>query len=60
MRVHSKKKLLSLLAATMVLGVGLVGCSGAGNDGNADSTAKTENVYKEKYNPEVTISTVWG
>lgn len=58
-----KRSSLSVLAVTMVASVGLMGCSGRGAESeNESATAPitTENVYKEKYDPEVTISTVWG
>lgn len=56
-----KRSSLSVLALTMVISAGLIGCSGKDSgESNASAPATTENVYKEKYDPEVTISTVWG
>lgn len=56
-----KRSSLAVLALTMVISAGLIGCSGKDSgENNASAPANTENVYKEKYDPEVTISTVWG
>lgn len=58
-----KRSTLSVLAVTMAASVGLMGCSGRGAENTNDSATApvtAENVYKEKYDPEVTISTVWG
>ncbi|WP_160033106.1 sugar ABC transporter [Paenibacillus sp. An7] len=56
-----KTSSLAVLALTMVISAGLMGCSGKDSgDSNASVPANTENVYKEKYDPEVTISTAWG
>lgn len=46
----------------------VVGCSGSGKSGEGETPAgaaggepaKADNEYKEKYDPPVTISTVWG
>ncbi|MDO7907916.1 extracellular solute-binding protein [Paenibacillus sp. JX-17] len=59
MKLSSKKGWLSMLALSVVLTGSLAGCSG-GSGESKTATVKTENVYKEKYDPEVTISTVWG
>ncbi|MBD7967113.1 type 2 periplasmic-binding domain-containing protein [Paenibacillus gallinarum] len=56
-----KTSSLAVLALTMVISAGLMGCSGKDSgDSNTSAPANTENVYKEKYDPEVTISTAWG
>ncbi|WP_454190486.1 sugar ABC transporter [Paenibacillus sp. Marseille-Q7038] len=56
-----KSSSLAVLALTMVISAGLMGCSGKeSGDSNSSAPANTENVYKEKYDPEVTISTAWG
>lgn len=61
MALPFKRSSLTALAITMVLSAGLIGCSSKGSgDSNASAPVNTENVYKEKYDPEVTISTVWG
>lgn len=53
---------MSLLATTLCLTVVLAGCSGGsgGGDNAASNTTGTENEYKEKYDPPVTITTAWG
>ena len=63
MRANStKKRWLSLLATTTCLAVVLAGCGGGNgsSDSASSSSSATQNEYKEKYDPEVTISTVWG
>lgn len=56
-----KTSSLAVLALTMVISAGLMGCSSKDSgDSNTSAPANTENVYKEKYDPEVTISTAWG
>ncbi|OWR29926.1 sugar ABC transporter [Saccharibacillus sp. O23] len=62
MKAISGKRWLPLLAASAMLATTLAGCSGGGkSEENAASTAPSvENVYKEKYDPPVTISTAWG
>lgn len=63
MRAQStKKRFLTLLATTLSLTVVLAGCSGGsgGGDSATPSTPGTQNEYKEKYDPEVTITTAWG
>ncbi|WP_138495013.1 extracellular solute-binding protein [Paenibacillus pinistramenti] len=63
MRSKTKKRWISLLALTVVMTGVLAGCGGGNNsnEGSAPSaSASTENVYKEKYDPEVTITTAWG
>ncbi|MCG7377047.1 extracellular solute-binding protein [Paenibacillus sp. ACRSA] len=62
MRAQStKKKFLSLLATTLSLTVVLAGCSGgSAEESAAPSTSGVQNEYKEKYDPEVTITTAWG
>ncbi|MGN7412121.1 sugar ABC transporter [Paenibacillus sp. SAF-068] len=63
MRAQStKKRFLTLLATTLSLTVVLAGCSGDSGSGNSatPSTSGTQNEYKEKYDPEVTITTAWG
>lgn len=66
-RSMKRKKLLPLLGMSVILAGGIAGCSGNNNaggnnaSGNAANTpATTENAYKDKYDPEVTITTVWG
>lgn len=59
----SQRRLLSTLAASLLLVGSLAACSGG--DSQPQEAAKpvepkSENVYKEKYDPEVTITTVWG
>ncbi len=62
MKAISGKRWLPLLAAGAMLATTLAGCSGGGKtEENAASKApNVENVYKEKYDPPVTISTAWG
>lgn len=63
MRAQStKKRFLTLLATTLSLTVVLAGCSGGsgGGDSATPSTSGTQNEYKEKYDPAVTITTAWG
>ncbi|MGE7824565.1 sugar ABC transporter [Paenibacillus sp. NPDC093718] len=59
-----RKKWFPILAASLLLAGSLAGCSGGGESkpeaGQQPAESKTENVYKEKYDPEVTITTVWG
>lgn len=58
-----KMKWFPILAATLLLAGSLVGCSSSKSKSEAGQQSvepKTENVYKEKYDPEVTITTVWG
>lgn len=68
MKAFTKKGLL--LAAACMMSVSLLGaCGKADNNGNNEGTntggnlggtTTNENVYKDKYDPPVTISTVWG
>lgn len=58
-----RKKWFPILAASLLLAGSLAGCSGSEPKPEAaqqPAESKTENVYKEKYDPEVTITTVWG
>lgn len=58
-----KMKWFPILGATLLLAGSLVGCSSGKSKseaGQQSAEPKTENVYKEKYDPEVTITTVWG
>ncbi|MEC0254736.1 type 2 periplasmic-binding domain-containing protein [Paenibacillus lautus] len=58
-----RKKWFPILAASLLLAGSLAGCSGREPKPEAaqqPAESKTENVYKEKYDPEVTITTVWG
>ncbi|MFE9275296.1 sugar ABC transporter [Paenibacillus glucanolyticus] len=59
-----KNWLLPTLAASILLAGTLAGCSGGGSEPKSEAAQpaepKTENVYKDKYDPEVTITTVWG
>ncbi|MCM3261751.1 extracellular solute-binding protein [Paenibacillus lautus] len=59
-----RKKWFPILAASLLLAGSLAGCSGGEPKPEAAqqpaAESKTENVYKEKYDPEVTITTVWG
>ncbi|MCI1772483.1 MAG: extracellular solute-binding protein [Paenibacillus lautus] len=58
-----RKKWFPILAASLLLAGSLAGCSGGEPKPEAaqqPAASKTENVYKEKYDPEVTITTVWG
>ncbi|RAR44111.1 extracellular solute-binding protein [Paenibacillus sp. MDMC362] len=58
-----KKKWFPILAASLLLAGSLAGCSGGEPKPEAaqqPTESKTENVYKDKYDPEVTITTVWG
>lgn len=58
-----RKKWFPILAASLLLAGSLAGCSGGEPKSEAaqqPAESKTENVYKEKYDPEVTITTVWG
>nr|WP_154893651.1 extracellular solute-binding protein [Paenibacillus xylanexedens] len=62
MRAKStKKRWLPLLATTTCLAVILTACGGgSGGESAGSSTSAIENEYKEKYDPEVTITTAWG
>ncbi|OWA33423.1 sugar ABC transporter [Saccharibacillus sp. O16] len=62
MKAISGKRWLPLLAAGAMLATTLAGCSGGGKtaEGTASTTPSVENVYKEKYDPPVTITTAWG
>lgn len=62
MKAISGKRWLPLLAAGAMLATTLAGCSGGGKtaEGTASTAPSVENVYKEKYDPPVTISTAWG
>ncbi|WP_194540889.1 extracellular solute-binding protein [Paenibacillus sp. JZ16] len=58
-----RKKWFPILAASLLLAGSLAGCSGSEPKPEAaqqPAESKTENVYKDKYEPEVTITTVWG
>lgn len=58
-----RKKWFPILAASLLLAGSLAGCSGGEPKPEAaqqPAASKTENVYREKYDPEVTITTVWG
>lgn len=58
-----RKKSFPILAASLLLAGSLAGCSGSEPKPEAaqqPAESKTENVYKDKYDPEVTITTVWG
>jgi len=64
MSTPKRKKWLPLLCMSALLAGTIAGCSGSneatdGSEG-ANAASNTENVYKEKYDPEVTITTVWG
>lgn len=73
MSAMKRKKWLPLLCMSMLLAGSLAGCSGnnaanstdtAGDQAAGGTTTNTasnpENAYKDKYDPEVTITTVWG
>ena len=62
MKAISGKRWLPLLAAGAMLATTLAGCSGGGKteESAAGSAPSVENVYKEKYDPPVTLSTAWG
>jgi putative aldouronate transport system substrate-binding protein len=55
---------LTLLAVTTALALMLTGCGGGksnSNDSKSEASKPTvENQYKDKYEPEVTITTAWG
>ncbi|WP_339221605.1 sugar ABC transporter [Paenibacillus sp. FSL W7-1332] len=58
-----RKKWFPILAASLLLAGSLAGCSGSEpkpESAQQPAESKTENVYKDKYDPEVTITTVWG
>lgn len=58
-----RKKWFPILAASLLFAGSLAGCSGSEPKPEAaqqPAESKTENVYKDKYDPEVTITTVWG
>ena len=58
-----RKKWFPILVASLLLAGSLAGCSGSEPKPEAaqrPAESKTENVYKDKYDPEVTITTVWG
>ncbi|OAB45789.1 extracellular solute-binding protein [Paenibacillus antarcticus] len=65
MRTGSKKSLLLSICMMTVVGI-VAGCSGSsGNKENAQGTAPietttSENAYKDKYDPPISITTVWG
>ncbi|NGZ77026.1 type 2 periplasmic-binding domain-containing protein [Saccharibacillus alkalitolerans] len=62
MKAKSGKRWLPLVAAGVMLASTLAGCSGGGKTEESSTSASpsVENVYKEKYDPPVTISTAWG
>ncbi|MUG68181.1 extracellular solute-binding protein [Paenibacillus campinasensis] len=60
-----RKGWLQLLAVSILLAGSLAGCAGGGSGSGGEEGAAPEenqpvNAYKEKYEPEVTITTVWG
>lgn len=70
MKAFTKKGVLLAVACMMLISL-LGACGKADNNGNnagtnnggandAGETAETGNVYKDKYDPPVTITTVWG
>jgi putative aldouronate transport system substrate-binding protein len=70
MKIFSRKGVLQLACLILVF-IALVGCGnntgGNGNEANSENKSgenspqeSTENVYKEKYDPPVTVTTVWG
>lgn len=75
MNIMKRKKWLPLLCMIVLMAGSLVGCSGnhAANGNQPTDASKSttgamsintasnsDNAYKEKYDPEVTITTVWG
>ncbi|WP_379129014.1 sugar ABC transporter [Paenibacillus sp. sgz500958] len=68
MSAMNRKKWLPLLCMSVLLAGSIAGCSGnnestannAAGEPSATAAAETENAYKDKYDPEVTITTVWG
>lgn len=65
MKAYSHKGLLLMISMIIILTV-FAGCSGTSDKTNekeaetSTPTESTEAVYKDKYDPPVTISTVWG
>ncbi|CAM4329290.1 type 2 periplasmic-binding domain-containing protein [Paenibacillus tarimensis] len=64
MKTKASKTWLTMLTLTVILSL-LAACSNSsntnsGNAGTSTVTGNSESVYKEKYDPPVTISTVWG
>ncbi|MHA6530831.1 type 2 periplasmic-binding domain-containing protein [Paenibacillus sp. BAC0078] len=68
---RARKMWLRLLGLSVVLAVSLAGCEGndkrepSNSNGeasgvNAQPAVTAGNVYKDRYDPEVTITTVWG
>lgn len=68
MSAMKRKKWLPLLCMSMLLVGSLAGCSSnnaadsknSTGDKTANTASNSENAYKDKYDPEVTITTVWG
>lgn len=68
MSAMKRKKWLPLLCMSMLLVGSLAGCSSnnaadgknTAGDTTTNTTSNSENAYKDKYDPEVTITTVWG
>ncbi len=52
------KKTATIVMSTLLVAASLAGCGGGKE--SAPAAVNTENVYKEKYDPPVTITTVWG
>lgn len=66
MKAYSKKGIILMLTFLLALG-SLAACSSKSNENSSEqtNTEQTEsttdtNVYKDKYDPPVTITTVWG
>ncbi|WP_458118858.1 sugar ABC transporter [Paenibacillus sp. Z6-24] len=54
------KKNAAVLLTTVLTAATLAACGGGGGSSSQSTSVTTENAYKEKYDPPVTISTVWG
>ncbi|WP_322905820.1 sugar ABC transporter [Paenibacillus campi] len=54
------KKIAAVLLTTMLTAGSLAACGGGGSSSNGAAAVTTENAYKEKYDPPVTVTTVWG
>jgi putative aldouronate transport system substrate-binding protein len=65
MSTNARKRLMTIVSSLLIVSA-LAGCSGnAGksepsNSGGNNASGQEANAYKEKYDPPVTISTVWG
>ncbi len=65
MSTKTRKRFMTIVSSILIVSA-LVGCSGNAGKSGSENTGGTnvsgagENAYKEKYEPPVTISAVWG